>query len=145
MISCGMISRISSPWTDGGSTFCGVRGRERIRKSLKIQYPFAGGRATGFFTCHQLIQPVIHVSEDGRSADIRVRLFQLSGPDGTDGVWMAGILEKKAAICRFTTSTPSVEEGRACYYSDRNTCLPFGFSVAEHHGLMYKFVIYYNI
>ena len=79
--------------------FVGVYvGRERIRKSLKIQYPFAGGRATGFFTCHQLIQPVIHVSEDGRSADIRVRLFQLSGSDGTDGLWMAGVLEKKALI-----------------------------------------------
>jgi hypothetical protein len=79
--------------------FVGVYiGRERIRKSLKVQYPFAGGRSTGFFTCHQIIQPVIHVSEDGRSADIRVRLFQLSGPDGTDGFWMAGILEKKAMI-----------------------------------------------
>ena len=79
--------------------FVGVyMGRERIRKSLKVQYPFAGGRSSGFFTCHQLIQPVIHVSEDGQSADIRVRLFQLSGPDGTNGFWMAGILEKKARI-----------------------------------------------
>ncbi len=73
-------------------------GRERIRKSLKEQYPFAGGRATGFFTAHHLIQPVINVSEDGQSANIRVRLFQLSGSDGKDGVWMAGILEKKARI-----------------------------------------------
>jgi hypothetical protein len=79
--------------------FVGVYvGRERIRKSLKIQYPFAGGRATGFFTCHQFIQPVIHISEDGRSADIRVRLLQLSGADGTNGLWMAGIMELKAAI-----------------------------------------------
>ena len=79
--------------------FVGVYvGRERIRKSLKIQYPFAGGRVTGFFTCHQFIQPVIHVSEDGRSADIRVRLLQLSGADGTDGLWMAGIMELKATI-----------------------------------------------
>jgi hypothetical protein len=79
--------------------FVGVYiGRDRIRKSLSVQYPFAGGRATGFFTCHQLIQPVIHVSEDGQSASIRVRLFQLSGSDGKDGVWMAGILEKKARI-----------------------------------------------
>ncbi len=79
--------------------FVGVYvGRERIRKSLKVQYPFAGGRSTGFFTCHQIIQPVIHVSEDGRSADIRVRLFQLSGSDGENGLWMAGILEKKAKI-----------------------------------------------
>ncbi len=79
--------------------FVGVYiGRERIRKSLKIQYPFAGGRATGFFTCHQFIQPVIHVSKDGRSADIRVRLLQLSGADGTGGLWMAGIMENKAAI-----------------------------------------------
>jgi hypothetical protein len=79
--------------------FVGVYvGRERIRKSLKIQYPFAGGRSTGFFTCHQIIQPVIHVSKDGQSANIRVRLFQLSGADGENGLWMAGILEKKAMI-----------------------------------------------
>ncbi len=73
-------------------------GRERIRKSLKLQYPGAGGRSSGFFTCHQLIQPVIHVSEDGRTAGIRVRLFQLSGPSGGNGFWMAGILEKRARI-----------------------------------------------
>ncbi|MBN1904889.1 MAG: nuclear transport factor 2 family protein [Deltaproteobacteria bacterium] len=73
-------------------------GRERIRKSLKEQYPFAGGRSTGFFTAHHIIQPVINVSADGKSASIRVRLFQLSGSDGKDGVWMAGILEKKARI-----------------------------------------------
>lgn len=79
--------------------FVGVyTGRERIRKSLKIQYPGTGGRSPVFFTCHQLIQPVIHVSEDGGSADIRVRLFQLSGASGSNGLWMAGILEKKAVI-----------------------------------------------
>jgi len=41
---------------------------------------------------------MLPISEDGRSADIRVRLLQLSGGDGTDGLWMAGILEKKAVI-----------------------------------------------
>jgi hypothetical protein len=79
--------------------FVGVyEGRERIRESLKIRYPETDGGTSGFFTCHQLVQPVIHVSKDGRSADIRVRLFQLAGADGTSGLWMAGIYEKKAVI-----------------------------------------------
>jgi len=81
------------------SPFVGIyEGRERIRKSMKMRYPGTGGGPKVFFNCHQLIQPVIHVSEDGRSADIRVRLFQLAGADGTSGLWMAGIYEKKAAI-----------------------------------------------
>lgn len=79
--------------------FVGVyEGRERIRESLKIRYPETNGGISGFFTCHQLVQPVIHVSEDGRSAYIRVRLFQLAGADKTGGLWMAGIYEKKAVI-----------------------------------------------
>jgi hypothetical protein len=79
--------------------FVGVyEGRKRILESLKFRYPEAEGGISGFFTCHQLVQPVIHVSEDGRSADIRVRLFQLAGADGTSGLWMAGIYEKKAGI-----------------------------------------------
>ena len=73
-------------------------GRERIRQSLKIRYPGGGGRSTGYFTGHQLTQPVIHVSPDGQSANIRVRLFQLGGASGTNGIWIGGIYENKSAV-----------------------------------------------
>jgi len=59
-------------------------GRERIRQSLKIRYP--GGKIRGYFTAHQITQPVIHVAPDGLSAKIRVRLFQLGGASGGSGL-----------------------------------------------------------
>ena len=41
----------------------------------------------------QIIQPVIHVAADGKSAKIRVRLLELGGKSGGDGTWTAGIYE----------------------------------------------------
>ena len=46
-----------------------------------------------FLTLHQVVQPVIHVSADARSAKIRARLFQLGGPAGGEGSWTSGIYE----------------------------------------------------
>jgi hypothetical protein len=66
-------------------------GRERIRQSLKLRYP--NGKPTNFLTVHQIVQPVIHVSADARSAKIRARLFQLGGPAGGEGSWISGIYE----------------------------------------------------
>jgi hypothetical protein len=66
-------------------------GRERIRQSLKLRYP--NGKSPTFLTLHQIVQPVIHVSSDGRSARIRVRPFQLGGPAGGEGSWIGGIYE----------------------------------------------------
>jgi len=45
---------------------------------------------------HQIVQPVIHVSADARSAKIRGRLFQLGGPAGGEGSWISGIYENSA-------------------------------------------------
>lgn len=73
-------------------------GRERIRQSLKIRYPGAGGRTTGYFAGHQLTQPVIRVSEDGKSAKVRVRLFQLGGASGGNGLWIGGIYENTTVV-----------------------------------------------
>ena len=69
-------------------------GRERIRQSLKRRYP--NPRSPNFLTLHQIVQPVIHVSADARSAKIRGRLFQLGGPAGGEGSWMSGIYENTA-------------------------------------------------
>ncbi len=71
-------------------------GRERIRRSFKVRYQ--GEKPKESFTCHQLIQPVIHVAPDGQSAKMRVRLFQLGNGAGGSGYWMAGIYETKTTI-----------------------------------------------
>ena len=66
-------------------------GRERIRQSLKLRYP--NDKPPIFLTVHQIVQPVIHVSADARSAKVRARLFQLGGPASGEGSWIAGIYE----------------------------------------------------
>jgi hypothetical protein len=71
-------------------------GREQIRKSFKARY--AGKKPTDYFTAHQLIQPVIDVAPDGQSAKMRVRLFQLGGPSGGNGYWIAGVYENKTVL-----------------------------------------------
>ena len=64
-------------------------GRERIRQSLKLRYP--NPKSPDFLTLHQVVQPVIHVSADARTAKIRARLFQMGGPSGGEGSWVSGI------------------------------------------------------
>jgi len=49
--------------------------------------------AAANLTIHQVVQPVIHVSADARSAKIRGRLFQMGGPAGGEGSWVSGIYE----------------------------------------------------
>jgi len=71
-------------------------GRESIRQSLKKRYP--GKKPTEYVLVHQLIQPVIHVAQDGQSAKMRVRLFQLAGPSGGSGSWIAGVYETETAV-----------------------------------------------
>ena len=71
-------------------------GRERIRQSLKLRYP--NGKSPNFLTLHQIVQPVIHVSDDGRSARVRVRPFQLGGPAGGEGSWIGGIYENSSIV-----------------------------------------------
>ena len=66
-------------------------GRERIRQSLKARYP--NPKSADFLTLHQVVQPVIHVSADAKSAKIRGRLFQMGGPSGGEGSWISGIYE----------------------------------------------------
>jgi hypothetical protein len=69
-------------------------GRERIRQSLKLRYP--NPKSPDFLTVHQIVQPVIHVSADARSAKIRARLFQLGGPEKGEGSWISGIYENSS-------------------------------------------------
>jgi hypothetical protein len=71
-------------------------GRERIRQSLKLRYP--GGKPPNLLTLHQIVQPVIHVSADGRSAKIRARAFQMGNPAGGEGSWLSAIYENTAIV-----------------------------------------------
>jgi hypothetical protein len=71
-------------------------GTERIRTALNLRGP-KGGRSATTFTIHQVVQPVIHVAEDGMSARARLRLFQDGGAaNGTSGSWIGGIYENTA-------------------------------------------------
>jgi hypothetical protein len=82
-------------------------GRERIRQSLKRQYP--NGKSPSLLTLHQVVQPVIHVSADGKSAKIRARLFQLGGSAGGEGSWTSGIYESTAVDEDATWKLSSVD------------------------------------
>lgn len=87
--------------TQGSKEITGVGvyvGRERIRTILKRRGPTTG-RSPTFFTIHQLVQPVIHVSEDASFANARMRLFQSGGSaDGSSGSWIGGIYENSAVF-----------------------------------------------
>ncbi len=73
-------------------------GRERARQALHLRYP-NNGRGANFYTIHQLVQPVTHISDDGRVARSRVRLFQSGGPaNGSSGTWRGGTYENRAVF-----------------------------------------------
>jgi hypothetical protein len=73
-------------------------GRERARKALHLRYPNSG-RGPTFFTIHQLVQPVTHISDDGRVARTRVRLFQGGGSaNGSSASWIGGTYENRAVF-----------------------------------------------
>ena len=71
-------------------------GRERVRESMKRRYP--NPKSPDFLTVHQVVQPVIHVSADGKTAKIRARLLQMGGPAKGEGSWLAGVYENSALI-----------------------------------------------
>lgn len=72
-------------------------GRERIRQSVVDRYG-RGGRRANSMTFHQKTQPVVTVSEDGRSASIRTRLYQLNSSRANPGSYMSGIYENTAVL-----------------------------------------------
>ena len=69
-------------------------GRERVRQSVVSRYGRSGRRANSM-TYHQKTQPVITVAEDGRSAQIRTRLFQLNSARDNPGSYNSGIYENR--------------------------------------------------
>ena len=71
-------------------------GRERVRESMKRRYP--NPKSPNFLTVHQVVQPVIHVAADAKSAKIRTRLFQMGGPANGEGSWLTGIYENTSIL-----------------------------------------------
>jgi hypothetical protein len=67
---------------------------------------------------NQILQPVIDVARDGKSAKIRARLLDLGGSSGGAGYWMAGSFEGQIALeqgaWRFQTAD-SVKRWSAAY------------------------------
>jgi hypothetical protein len=61
-------------------------------ESVRAKVP-DGGASEGRVRVHQIIQPVIHVAPDGKSARVRVRLLELGGISSGDGSWTAGVYE----------------------------------------------------
>ena len=54
-------------------------------------------RSKNLLALHQVVQPVITVSSDARSARIRARLFQLGNSADGSGAWTSGIYDGAAA------------------------------------------------
>jgi len=71
-------------------------GRERVRESMKRRYP--NPKSPNFLTVHQVVQPVIHVSADVKTARVRARLFQMGGPANGEGSWLVGVYENSAVV-----------------------------------------------
>ncbi|HEY8509967.1 MAG TPA: nuclear transport factor 2 family protein [Steroidobacteraceae bacterium] len=70
-------------------------GRERIRKYL---YTLGGGSAGlkhGQLDEHMQLQPVVHVSDDGRTAKARWRAFIMAGEFQKSAVWGEGTYENE--------------------------------------------------
>ena len=72
-------------------------GRERVRGSLFSRYGNAG-RRPGFMAIHQKTQPYVTVAPDGKSAQIRLRLFQFNSQLDGDGSYISGIYENQAKL-----------------------------------------------
>lgn len=72
-------------------------GRERVRGSLFSRYG-DGGRRSTFMAIHQKTQPYVTVAPDGKSAQIRLRLFQFNSQLDGDGSYISGIYENQVKL-----------------------------------------------
>ena len=91
----GLWSDAADCFSAGASFEYGQRGvyigRDRIRRSLLLFAP--DGLANGYLNNHMMLQPIITVADDGRTATGRWQgMMQLAEP-GANGVWGVGIWE----------------------------------------------------
>jgi hypothetical protein len=68
-------------------------GRDSVRRSLNLYGE--PGVHEGNLHNHMQYQPVIHVAEDGMTAQVRARALSMMGTFGKSGMWMGGIYENQ--------------------------------------------------
>ena len=68
-------------------------GRDSVRRSLNLYGE--PGVHEGNLHNHMQFQPVIHVAEDGMTAQVRARAFSMMGNYGKFGMWMGGVYENQ--------------------------------------------------
>ena len=68
-------------------------GRASVRRSLNLYGE--PGVHEGNLHNHMQYQPVIHVAEDGQTAQLRARALSMMGNYGKAGMWMGGIYENR--------------------------------------------------
>jgi len=80
-------------------------GPKRVREYMLNLSPGVVGPRDGALFNHMHLQPVIHVAEDGMTANMRARLFVMFGIENVNAQWGAGIYEnqfvKEGGIWRF--------------------------------------------
>jgi hypothetical protein len=72
-------------------------GQDHIRAFLH-EFGGAEGPRPDRLQIHAQLQPVIHVSADGKTAKMRVRMMQIMGQAGRSGSWGGAIYENTAAL-----------------------------------------------
>jgi len=68
-------------------------GKDRVREYMRNLSPI--GPQQGRLFNHMHLQPVIHVADDGLTAEIRARLFVMFGIENTNAQWGSGIYENQ--------------------------------------------------
>lgn len=72
------------------------KGKKRIREALNLIGP--AGAQPGLLNNELQLQPVIHVSRDGKTAKARWRTTEIKGEHGKSAVWGSGIYENEYAL-----------------------------------------------
>ena len=68
-------------------------GKAAVRRNLNLYGQ--QGLDQGVLHNHMQFQPVIHVADDGKTAQIRSRAFSMMGNAGRSGLWMGGVYENQ--------------------------------------------------
>jgi hypothetical protein len=93
----GLWDRASELFTTGGSFEYGQQGvyvgRERIRRAMLLFGP--QGLARGYLNNHMMLQPIVTVAPDGRTATGRWQGMVMLAEPGANGVWGVGIYENR--------------------------------------------------
>ncbi|MEJ1967002.1 MAG: nuclear transport factor 2 family protein [Gammaproteobacteria bacterium] len=92
--------QVADLFTDDATYEIGQRGvykgRQHLRQALDLIGP-AGARP-GLLNDELQLQPIIHVSKDGKTAKARWRTLEMKGVHGKSGQWGSGVYENEYAL-----------------------------------------------